>query len=69
MVSAWVAAHVFSVYQPTSRPVEAGRRKKAPQGPMMSAPDIIRKLAEEFNRGITTEVQVVYVLAEVKKQP
>jgi hypothetical protein len=33
----------------------------------MSKPEIIRKLAEELDRGITTEVQVVYVLAGVRK--
>ena len=30
-------------------------------------PDIKRKLAAEINRGITTEVQVVYVLAGIRK--
>ena len=33
----------------------------------MSTPEIIRKLAEELNKGITTEVQVVYELAGVRK--
>ena len=33
----------------------------------MSTPEIIRKLTEELDNGITTEVQVVYVLAGVKK--
>ena len=31
----------------------------------MSTPEIIRKLSEELDKGITTEVQVVYVLAAV----
>jgi hypothetical protein len=33
----------------------------------MSTPEIIRKLGEELDKGITTEVQVVYVLAGVRK--
>ena len=33
----------------------------------MSTPEIIRKLTEELDNGITTEVQVVYVLAGVRK--
>src|SRR5260370_1442382 len=33
----------------------------------MSMPEIIRKLSEELDKGITTEVQVVYVLAGVRK--
>jgi hypothetical protein len=33
----------------------------------MSTSEIIRKLAEELDRGVTTEVQVVYVLAGVRK--
>lgn len=32
----------------------------------MSTPEIIRKLSEELDKGITTEVQVVYVLAGVR---
>src|SRR5438128_5703598 len=33
----------------------------------MSMPEIIRKLTKEFDTGITTEVQVVYVLAGIRK--
>jgi hypothetical protein len=33
----------------------------------MSEPEITRKIREELNRGITTESQVVYVLAEIRK--
>jgi hypothetical protein len=33
----------------------------------MTTPDIIRKLAIELDSGITTEVQVVYVLAGIRK--
>lgn len=33
----------------------------------MSTPEIIRKLTEELDKGITTEVQVVYILAGVRK--
>jgi hypothetical protein len=33
----------------------------------MTTPEITRKLAEELDKGITTEVQVVYMLAGVRK--
>ena len=51
----------------------AGRwKKEGSRGPTMSTPmftaEIIRKFTEEFNRGINTEVQVVCVLAEIRKQ-
>ena len=34
---------------------------------VMSTPEIIRKLTDELDRGITSEVQVVYVLAGIRK--
>jgi len=33
----------------------------------MTPPDIIRKLAAELNKGITTEVQALYLMASVRK--
>ena len=33
----------------------------------MATPEIIRKLKDELDKGIATEVQVVYVLAGIRK--
>ena len=33
----------------------------------MSTPEIIRKLTDELDKGIATEVQTVYVLAGIRK--
>jgi hypothetical protein len=49
-----------------TRPSVIDSRARGNELPM-ATPEIIRKLTEELDKGVTTEVQVVYVLAGVRK--